>query len=291
MAVGVAAVAGQTAAYIEAELRVGFRPGHPLAEFRPLGAPISLRATVGPDGYASFKLGPYVQPLLGVDDGAGGYELDINAATPDDYYVGYELRRADDDTLLEHGYALNAAVRDEQLVPGFVLSAFASVPLWPGYSWARQQLSNRSAGHYGALADVYPPTVSLPCPNNPLLVAWLNPQGYLDFWVFAGKTQLTDVVGDGQQYQRPDGQRRYSERGESRRQYEARSGTFKGLGLAEGLATLWRSPQVWLKPTPDSDWVPVTIASGDFPVRRLGVLKNEVSVTFVEAAAQYAQGQ
>ena len=290
MAVAVAAVAGQTLAYIEAELRVGFRPGHPLAEGRPLGEPIALRATVGPTGYATFKLGPYVQPLLGVEDGAGGYELDLNSETAikRDLYVGYELRRTDDDTLLEHGYALNAAVPDEYLVPGFVLSAFAQVPVWPGFVWKRAELAG---GRYGTVNELYPAFVQLPCPSNPLSVAWLNPQGGFDFWVFQGKTQLTDVVGDGQTYQRPDGQRRYSERGESRRQYEARSGQFKGVGLAEGLATLWRSPQVWVQPVVGGEWVPVTIGSGDFPVRRLGTLRNEVSVTFVEAAAQYAQGQ
>jgi len=298
MAVAVAAVAGQTLAYIEAELRVGFRPGHPLAEMRPLGAPISLRATVGPTGYATFKLGPYVQPLLGVEDGAGGYELDLNSpsATTSDLYVGYELRRTDDDTLLEHGYALNAAVPDEWLVPGR-LSPFTALPLWPGFDDYRVPLlTSFNLGKYGELLDEAAlhlgPTTQLPCPSNPLLVAWLAPGGGYGYWVFQGRgTQVGLSISDGQTYQRPDGQRRYSERGEARRTYEARSGVFKGADLAEGLATLQYSPQVWVQPELGGEWVAVTLDATDYAVRKLGQLRNEVVVKFTGAGSAYSQGQ
>lgn len=301
MAVRVAAVAGQVESFVDASLRVGFRPGHPLASTRPLGAPIRVRATVGPDGYATFRLSPFLQPLLGAKDGLGGYRLDLNSpgAHTTDLLVGYELRRAEDNTLLEHGYALNSAVPDEWLTGNrLVLSPFARQPLWPGYEGLVTSLLVESGaaplvfGGVGALGAEDVAHVALPCPPNPLPVAWLNPWGGISYWVFQGKTQIGLTIEEGQQYQEAaTGERRYSERGVSRRTYQARSGVFKGTDLAEGLATLDTAIQVWLRPVADAPWVPVSISSGDFPVRRVGVLRNEVSVTFVEGAAQYAQGQ
>lgn len=298
VAVRVAAVAGQVEAFVTATLRAGFRDGHPLAAERPLADVATLRATVGPDGYATFILGPYLRPLLGAADGAGGYRYDLNSATAygADLYVGYELRRTTGE-LLEHGYALNAAVPDSWLPSSGRLSPFEVLPLWSGFDDYRLPLvTDYNLSQYGELlneaAGYLTPTTRLPCPPNPLPVAWLAPGGGYGYWVLQGKTQLTDAVSDGQQYQEAlTGELRYSERGASRRTYQASSGVFKGPGLAEGLATLWRSPQVWLQPVVGGPWVPVTIGSGEFPVRRIGVLRIEFTITFTEAAAQYAQGQ
>ena len=293
LAVRVAAVPGQAVAYVEARLRVGFRPGHPLAGVRPLGAPLTLRATIGPDGYATFVLGPYLRPLLGAPDGAGGYRLDLNSptATTTDLYVGYELRRPTGE-LLEHGYALNAAVPDEAFATNTLLTCFDLVPVWPGFSLPTSWLSNTGAGAYGQVATGLGAAVDMPCPANPLPVAWLNPQGGFDLWVFSGRPVLADVVGDGQRYREADtGESRWSERGESRRTYTASSGPFRGAEMAEGLATLARSPQVWVQPVAGAAWVPVTIDAGTFPVQRWGVQRNEVSITFTTARAEYSQGQ
>ena len=291
VAVPVAAVAGQTAAYIEASLRIGFRPGHPLAEFRPLGEALKLRATVAPNGYAVFRLGPYLRPQLGAADGEGGYRLDINEQTVDDFYVGYELRRSTGE-LLEHGYALYAARPDAELVEGTVLTAFERVPTWPGYSWKRAQLRSSSAGRYATIAEVYLNYVTLPCPPNPLPVAWLNPQGGWDYWVFQGRPLRGDSTDEGQTYtEAGTGQRRYSERGATRRTVKTTSGVFKGEALLAGLRTLWASPQAWYQPTPSSDWVAITIEGGQRDVGRMGVLRNELAISFTEAAPQYVQGQ
>jgi hypothetical protein len=290
VAVRVAALPGQVEAFVAAELFIGFREGHPLHEFRPLSEPIGLRATVMPSGYATFHLGPFLRPQLG-SPSEGGYRLDINSETVDDLYVGYELRRTTGE-MLEHGYALNAAVPDEQLTGGLVLTAFKAVPTWPGFDWKRPQLTDINVGQFGSVAEVYPATITLPCPTNPLPVAWLNPLGGWDFWVFQGKPTLADELGEGQAYnEATSGERRYTERGEARSTVQASSGVFKGADLMEGLRTLWRSPQVWYKPDLDGDWVPVTLGSGSFPAGRKGVLRQEVSITFTEALPQYQQGQ
>jgi hypothetical protein len=84
---------GQVEADVAAELRIGFRNGRPLTFLWPLGEPIKLQASIDPDGYATFKLGPYLRPQLGASDGLGGYRLDINEERVNDFYVGYELRR------------------------------------------------------------------------------------------------------------------------------------------------------------------------------------------------------
>jgi hypothetical protein len=292
VAVQVPAKIGQVEGFVAAELFIGFRDGHPLNFLRPLGAPIKLRASIGPDGFATFKLGPYLRTQLGASDGLGGYRLDINEESVDDFFVGYELRRAVTGELLDSGYAVNSAVPDEALVSGLVLSSFARVPAWPGFSWKRAKLASRSAGEYGAMDEVQADEVYLRCPANPLPVAWLNPLGGWDFWVFQGRPQLGDEVGDSQSYNEAGtGQRRYSQRGESRGTITASSGPFTGADLAEGLRTLWASPQVWYQPAPDGEWVPVTLEGGSFPVRRMGVGRIEVSITMTEAKPHWAQGQ
>jgi hypothetical protein len=292
VAVRVPAEPGQVEAYVAAELRIGFREGHPLNVLRPLGEPVALRATIAPDGYATFKLGPYLRAQLGASDGLGGYRLDINEESVDDFYVGYELRRAVTGELLDSGYAVNSAMPDEALTTGLVLSSFVRVPAWPGFSWKRARLASRSGGQYGAIDEVRPTEVYLRCPANPLPVAWLNPLGGWDFWVFQGRPQLGDEVGDSQSYtEAGTGQRRYSQRGESRATITGSSGAFSGADLAEGLRTLWASPQVWYQPVAEGEWVPVTLEGGSFPVRRMGVGRIEVSISFTEARPHYAQGQ
>jgi hypothetical protein len=161
--------------------------------------------------------------------------------------------------------------------------------VWPGYSWLRPQLGGT---RYGIIGEVYPQFVKLPCPSNPLPVAWLNPKGGFDFWVFQGRPQLGDDVADGQTYTEPEsGERRYSDRGETRGTITATSGVFSGVDLAEGLRTLWASPQVWYQPTTSSEWVAVSLESGGFPVRKMGLARIEVSISFTEAAPHAVQGQ
>jgi hypothetical protein len=288
----VPATAGQVEAYLVADLRIGFRDGHPLAAQRPLGDAVKLRATIGPDGYATFRLGPYLQRALGSDDGAGGLRLDINTETPDDLYGGYELRRAGSRELLDHGYFLNSARPDAELVEGRVLSSFARLPVWPGYEWTRQQLSSQSAGRYGVLTDAAPASVYLPCPSNPLPVAWLNPWGGFDYWVFQGRPQLGDDVGEGQTFtEATTGQRRYSDPGAAYQTFKATSGVFRGDDLLAGLRTLWRSPQAWVQLERGGEWVPILVERGSRDVGRLGVARQEVAISFSLATAEYAQGQ
>lgn len=306
MGVRVAAQAGQVEAFVRAELRIGFRPGHPLAADRPLGAPLVLRATVAPDGYATFVLGPYLRPQLGAPDGAGGYRLDINSPTAysADLYVGYELRRTDG-TLLEHGLAVNAAVPDAQLAisqPGsnsLALAAFGqSLPVWPGYGAylvAITTFGNTAGqpGTFGAIASTYVDefdTIALPCPLNPLPIAWLAPGSGYGFWVFQGKSTIGDNVGEGQPYREASsGEQRLSDPGEAYQTYKASSGVFKGDALLIGLRTLWRSPQAWVQL--GGVWVPIVVERGSREVGRLGVLKNEVSLSFQLAMSEWAQGQ
>ena len=299
MAVRVPALAGQTAAYTRARLRIGFRPGHALAADRPFGPALELTATVGPDGFATFRLGPYLRSALGVDDGEDGRRLDLNSPTANtsDLFVGYELRRLTGE-LLEHGYALNAAVPDGALATGLLLSPFASrLPVWPGFDeYLLPQLNDAMVGKFGEMTtdNAYQyDNVRLPCPANPLPVAWLAPGGGFGYWVFQGRPQLGDEVGEGSSsYQEPEsGERRYSDPGAARRTITASSGVFKGADLMEGLRTLWRSTQVWYKPMPGGPWVAVTREPGSFPAGRLGVARQQVLVSFTHAAPEWAQGQ
>ncbi|MBO2010876.1 hypothetical protein [Hymenobacter negativus] len=299
MAVQVAAVPGQQQAFIEAELFIGFRPGHPLSTVRPYGDPVLLQATVGPQGYAIFRLGWFLRPELGAPDGSGGRRLDLNSpgAYGIDLYVGYELRRTTGE-LLEHGYAINAAVPDEQVQfdNASVLSPFAQRPLWPGFETYLVVQSALAVGGFGSLASEtaqnLDPVVVLPCPLNPLPVAWLAPGGGYGYWVFSGKPAVSDEVEDGQFFNEAStGEKRYSERGASRTAITASSGPFAGEALLAGLRTLARSPQVWYQPVLDGPWVPVTLDSGSFAAGRLGVRRKEISITFTEAAPAFSQGQ
>lgn len=289
--VRVPALPGQITAYTLAHLFIGFRAGHPLAAARPQGLPLELRATVGPDGYATFRLGHYLRGALGAEDGVSGRRLDLNSptATTDDLFVGYELRRLTGE-LLEHGYALNAAVPDGQIAG--VLTPFTWIPEWPGFQFPVSVLTSVAAGRYGIIQTTAASNRLLPCPANPLPVAWLNPQGGLSYWVFTGRPQLGDDVGDGSTYQEAEtGERRYQDRGAARRTITASSGVFKGADLMEGLRTLWRSPQVWYRPVTDGPWVPVTLDSGSFPAGRMGLARQQVSISFTEAASMPVQGQ
>ncbi|MDO7888164.1 hypothetical protein [Hymenobacter cheonanensis] len=299
VAVAVPALPGQVKAYTEANLFIGFRPGHPLAADRPLGPPLKLRATVGPQGFAVFRLGPYLQRALGASDGAAGYRLDLNSPTAftADLYVGYELRRPTGE-LLEHGYALNSAVPDAALLPQ-VLSPFAgAVPVWPGFDSYQIAVKVTDGTPYGRGVLISGPAsdfdlLTLPCPTNPLPVAWLAPGGGYGYWVFQGRPVLSDDVGEGQNFtEASSGERRWSQRGEAHGTITASSGVFNGPQFGEGLRTLWASPQVWYMPdVAGGEWVPVTLDGGSFPVRRLGLARTEVTLKFIEARPHYVQGQ
>jgi hypothetical protein len=297
MPVVVAAETTDTKSFLTALLRVGFREGHPLHDLRPLSAAITVRATIAPDGYATFHLGPFLRPLLGAADGLGGYRLDLNSdtAVSDDFYVGYELRRVTGE-MLEHGYALNTAVPDEQLVEDRRLTPFAPLlPIWPGFDDYRIAfLANYNMGKFGELLDeaaMWFDTYRMPCPSNPLPVAWLAPEGF-GFWVFQGRPQLGDDVSDGQTYTEPSsGERRYSDPGEARQTVKASSGAFAGNDLLRGLRTLWRSPQVWYQPDPEGEWIAVVVERGQRDVGRMGVRRQELQISFTHAAPEVAQGQ
>lgn len=293
--VAVAPPAGNTSAFVIADLIVGLPAGHPYAGLRPQGPPVRLRATISPGGTAVFRLGPHLRPALGASAGAGRV-LDRNSptATTLDLFTGYVLQRPSGE-VLERGYVLNAAVPDAQLVAlNGLLTPFARVPLWPGFTYDVPILS--AAGRYGvldAVADVdAPATVLLPCPLNPLPVCWLAPGSGYGYWVFQGRPQQGDEVGEGQQFvDALSRETRWSQRGDTRSTWQSSSGVFSGEDLLAGLRTLWRSPQVWAQLEADGPWVPVVLASGNFPAGRLGVARKELAISFTEAKPQDAQGQ
>lgn len=297
VAVAVAPEAGTTAAFVELELVEGLPAGHPFAAARPQGPPLPVRATIGPDGLATFRLGPYLRAALGAA-GDGGRRLDLNSPTAytTDLFTGYELRRPGGE-LMQAGYVLNAAAPDATLTtaPGGLLSPFAGrLPVWPGFDDYQVPYFAALAGSpYGFLESDEArqfATVRLPCPSHPLPVAWLAPGGGYGYWVFSGRPALGDEVGQGQAYaEAGTGEARWASRGEARRTYAASTGPFAGDDLVEGLRTLWGSPQVWARLR--GAWVPVVLSSGSFPAGRLGVVRKELGVSFTEAAPRYAQGQ
>lgn len=299
LAVRVAAQAGQLTGFTAATLRIGFRPGHPLAADRPLGPPLALRATVGPDGYATFVLGPYLRSALGAPDGAGGYRYDLNSPTAydADLYVGYELRRAGTGELLEHGYALNSAVPDALLHtgPGAALTPFLNLfPVWPGFDFPVPTGAITPGGVHGYLEQqpFQDDQILLPCPPNPLPVRWLAPGGGYGHWVFQGRPVLGDSVGEGQAYREASsGQQRYSDAGDSYQTFKASSGVFKGDSLLAGLRTLWRSPQAWVQLELGGEWLPIVLPRGDRDVATMGIRRQELVLNFSLAAPEWAQGQ
>jgi hypothetical protein len=129
-------------------------------------------------------------------------------------------------------------------------------------------------------------------PSNPLPVAWLNPWGAWDFWVFQNRPTLGDDVSEGQTFtEATTAQRRYSDPGAAYETFKASSGVFRGDDLLAGLRTLWRSPQAWVQLVPGGEWLPIVVERGQREVGRMGVLKNEVTVSFSLALAEFAQGQ
>jgi hypothetical protein len=287
-------------AYLEAELWCGFPAGHSRASLYPLALLTTVRATTSPGGVATFNLGPFLRPLLGAADGAGGRRLDLNSAGAfdDDLYMGYELRL--DGVLIQRGLVINAAVPDDQLMltNGGIISPFAArLPLWPGFEfYTVTQLVSDMFGKSGALgtkaAGDYP-GIMLPCPSHPLPVAWLAPGGSYGYWVFNGKPKLGDSVGEGSLYgEATTRERRYCSRGEGLRTIEASSGVFVGEDWAEALRTLRHSPQAWYQPGGfDTPWVPIVLGSGQFDAGRMGQRRREFLISFSEAQPVLAQGQ
>lgn len=88
MAIQVPAKIGQVEAYVAAELFIGFWDGYPLNFLRLLDEPIKLRASIGPDGFATFKLRPYLRTQLGVSDGLGGTSAKLPAIGSSENSVG-----------------------------------------------------------------------------------------------------------------------------------------------------------------------------------------------------------
>ncbi|WP_324671047.1 hypothetical protein [Hymenobacter sp. GOD-10R] len=272
--------------------------GDPLPPFLSLelraGSPLvpvqQLRATVGPDGYATFNLGPYLRSFLGSPLASGQRRLDLNSvnALTEEQYVGYELR--DEVKLHEAGLALNSAVPDE-LIPVY-LTPFAVLPVWPGFDYEIARRTSEGTLEAVTESETGLARSGLPCPSNPLPVRWLSPEGGFGYWVFAGQPRYSDEVGEAQLYtEAVTAEQRISSRAPSRRRVEASSGLFTGKELLLGLRTLRFSPQAWYQPDPEGPWVPITLGSGSFPLYREGVRKYEFSINFTEAAAVAVQGQ
>lgn len=291
-----------TAAYLEAELWTGFPVGHPLAGSQPLTLLTTVRATVSPGGLATFRLGPFLQPLLGANDGHGGRRLDLNSPTAyaTDLYQGYDLRLPGGGTLLQRGVVLNAAVPDAELgvVDGMLTPFAGRLPVWPGFDdyLVAYLLPQGGQGQFGTVAPSAATSwdsTLLPCPQHPLPVAWLAPGGGFGYWVFAGRPRHGLDQSEGTLFNEAlSNERRWSERGQALATVTASSGVFSGADWSEGLRTLRTSPQVWYQPDGDgTPWVPVVLESGSFSVRRRGVNRNEVVVAFSEARPLAVQGQ
>jgi len=280
LSVRVLATGNPLPAFLSAELLTG----------SPLALLTNVRATVGPDGYATFNLGAYMRTQLGAVLPSGQRRLDLNSvgALTEDLYSPYELRTGG--TLHEAGIALNSAVPDEQ-VPT-ILTPFAVLPLWPGFEY---EVSRRTSS--GTLEPVAPaatglPRFVLPCPKNALPVRWLSAEGGYGYWVFAGRPEYSDEIGDGQLYREAQtGERRYASRGESLLRIQASSGQFSNIDLLHGLRTLRRSPQAWYQPEPDGPWVPIVLEAGTFPAYRAGVHRYEFTISFTVAQPVTVQGQ
>jgi hypothetical protein len=290
--------------YLTAALWAGFPAGHPLAAERPLSYILDVRATVGPDGVARFDLAPYLRPLLGSAGIGGVRRLDLNSpdAHTADLYVGWALYIGSEK--MAHGYALNSALDEPALeqyrLSGAPLSPFGPrLPVWPGFTLPYSVLTEDVTGRLGQVAqgevqELSPPgdVVVLPCPSNPLPVAWLAPDGSFAYWVFQGRHDYGDEVGEGQGYvEGGTEERRYSSRGASYRTVTAWSGVFSSRALVEGLRTLRRAVQVWYRPDPLGPWVPVVLGSGSVPAYREGRQRYEMTITFSEALPVAVQGQ
>jgi hypothetical protein len=292
-------------AYLSAELYAGYPVGHSLAAVRPLRYLVTLRATVAPTGLATFDLAPYLRSELGALQDDGSRRLDLNSLTAqtEDLYVGFRLEMAGQG--IANGYALNSALgetRLEDLRTGEdPLWPFGvTFPIWPGLSYLTSKLHDDVTGRLGEVQKTPPASasaegllVAMPCPSNPLAVAWLAPEGGYGYWVFQGRHRYGDDIGEGQPYTEAlTNELRYSRRAPSRQTVEASSGVFADRALVEGLRTLRRAVQAWYRPTGlVGPWVPIVLQAGSFPAYQEGRRRYEATIQFSEAPPQYGQGQ
>jgi hypothetical protein len=292
-------------ASLSAELYAGFPVGHPLAPGRPLRYVATLRATVAPTGLATFDLAPYLRSELGALQDDGSRRLDLNSLTAqtDDLYVGFRLEMAGKG--IANGYALNSALGETKLeglrIGQDPLWPFGlTFPIWPGFNYRTSTLHDDASGRLGTVQTAPPADFSaqgrllpMPCPSNPLPVAWLGPEGGYGYWVFQGRHRYGDDIGEGQPYTEAlSNELRYSRRAPSRQTVEASSGVFADRALVEGLRSLRRAVQAWYRPTGlVGPWVPIVLQAGNFPAYREGRRRYEATIQFSEAPPQYGQGQ
>lgn len=289
--------------FVRLDLYAGRPVGHPEEGSRPLAFVTSLRATVAPrTGVATVDVAPYLRTLLGALQSDGSRRLDLNSleAFGSDLYTYFRLKLGD--RTMQSGYVLNAAPLDfTPHLAGVPLTPFGlRIPAWPGFSEPMALLITSENGRFGYVvgtedwsnedADVLP--VFMPCPQNPVPVRWLSPEGGYGHWVFSGRPIVGDTIGEGQTYQEAGtAETRYSDAGQARRTLQLSTGVFGGRNLVEGLRTLRRAVQVWYQPEVGGAWVPVTLPRGSWPAYRVGQPRYEFSVTMTEAAPQYVQGQ
>jgi hypothetical protein len=286
-------------------LYAGFPVGHPLAPGRPLRYVATLRATVAPSGLATFELAPYLRSELGALQADGSRRLDLNSLTAqtDDLYVGFRLEIAGKG--IATGYALNSALGETKLealrTSQAPLWPFGlTFPVWPGFRYRTSTLHDDVTGRLGDVQKTPPASasaegllVAMPCPSNPLAVAWLAPEGGYGYWVFQGRHRYGDDIGEGQAYTEAlTNELRYSRRAPSRKTVEASSGIFSDRTLVEGLRTLRRAVQAWYRPAGlVGPWVPIVLQAGSFPAYREGRRRYEATLEFSEAVTPTVQGQ
>lgn len=287
------------AGFVTAEIYAGFVTGHPLNAGNPERLVATVRATVSPrTGVATLDIAPYLRAEVGALQSDGTRRLDLNSpgAFSADLYTGFSVFVAGQRQA--RGYALNSAATEAELAGvamGAPLTPFgALLPRWAAYPFPVATLA--TAGRFGQVtqqAATYSGTlrpVFRPAPCHGLPVAWLTPAGGWGHWVFAGRPQYADEIGEAQYYTEAGTyEKRAASMGPSYRAIEASAGPFAGRDLVEGLRTLRRSVQAWYKP--GAEWVAITKPTGNFPAYREGVTKYDFVIKFTEARPVAVQGQ